>query len=405
MFSPTRKNRTLKSNSLMLVLLTAILLVSVPSAHAQTESVFYSFTGNGAATPEFDLAIDGQGNLYGATYNLDGGIVYKLTTSGEFTTLHSFAPCCNSDGYILPAGVILDSQGNLYGTTTEGGTEDGGIIFKISPSGTETILYNFTCQEDGCFPNAGVVMDKDGSLYGTTLGGSLFYGNVYKFVPSTGTLTNLYNFMGGDDGAEPFGVVLDQNGNLYGATQFGGSADQGVVFKVTPSGTETILHSFEPNGTDGFAPVATVILDSKGNVYGTTHLGGKSGVGTVYKITPAGKETIVHSFKGGEDGIFPSSDLMFDADGNLYGTTIYGGQFDFGTVFKIAKTKETVLHSFDPSNGDGVTPFGDVVFDKNGNLLGTTAEGGVPTEYCPYGCGTVYKITFADGVSTDQQPH
>jgi len=211
--------------------------------------------------------------------------------------------------------------------------------------------------------------------------------------------------MGGDDGAEPFGVVLDQNGNLYGATQFGGSADQGVVFKVTPSGTETILHSFEPNGTDGFAPVATVILDSKGNVYGTTHLGGKSGVGTVYKITPAGKETIVHSFKGGEDGIFPSSDLMFDADGNLYGTTIYGGQFDFGTVFKIAKTKETVLHSFDPSNGDGVTPFGDVVFDKNGNLLGTTAEGGVPTEYCPYGCGTVYKITFADGVSTDQQPH
>jgi uncharacterized repeat protein (TIGR03803 family) len=402
MFSPTRKNRTLRSNSLAFVLLTAILLVSVPSAHSQTEGVFYSFTGGGY--PEYDLAIDGQGNLYGTTFEEESGSVYKLTPSGEFTTLHAFSYCCNSDGNEPAGGVILDSEGNLYGATSQGGTEQGGTIFKISPSGTETILYNFTCEDDGCFPYSGLVMDGQGNLYGTTLGGTDYYGNVYKFVPSTGALTAVYSFTGGSDGAFPFGVVLDKEGNLYGATQYGGIDQQGVVFKVTPSGAETVLHSFEPNGTDGFSPSATVILDSKGNLYGTTHLGGKTGVGTVYKITSAGKETILHSFKGGEDGIFPQSDLTFDADGNLYGTTFYGGAYDFGTVFKIAKTKEVVLHSFDPNDADGILPMGDVIFDKNGDLFGTTSGGGAPSENCPSGCGTVYKITFADGASANPQP-
>jgi uncharacterized repeat protein (TIGR03803 family) len=345
--------------------------------------------------------MDGQGNLYGTTFEIDGGSVYKLTSSGEFTALHSFSYCCNGDGYEPAGGVVLDSQGNLYGTTSEGGAEAGGTIFKISPSGTETILYNFTCQDDGCFPYSGVVMDGDGNLYGSTLGGSLYYGNVYKFVPSTGTLTTLYNFTGGDDGAFPFGVVLDKEGNLYGVTQYGGPIQQGVVFKITPLGTETVLHAFEANGKDGFSPEASVILDAKGNLYGTTHLGGSGGVGTVYKISPAGKETILHSFKGGKDGIFPQSDLVFDTNGNLYGTTFYGGQYDYGTVFKIAKTKETVLHSFNPNNEDGVLPNGDVVFDKNGDLFGTTTQGGTPSESCS-GCGTIYKITFADDTTASR---
>jgi uncharacterized repeat protein (TIGR03803 family) len=398
--SPTPHiRRTLPPGSCLLLLFTLFLLIAVVPVHAQTESVFYSFAGGGY--PEYDLAMDGQGNLYGTTFEIDGGSVYKLTSSGEFTALHSFSYCCNGDGYEPAGGVVLDSQGNLYGTTSEGGAEAGGTIFKISPSGTETILYNFTCQDDGCFPYSGVVMDGDGNLYGSTLGGSLYYGNVYKFVPSTGTLTTLYNFTGGDDGAFPFGVVLDKEGNLYGVTQYGGPIQQGVVFKITPLGTETVLHAFEANGKDGFSPEASVILDAKGNLYGTTHLGGSGGVGTVYKISPAGKETILHSFKGGKDGIFPQSDLVFDTNGNLYGTTFYGGQYDYGTVFKIAKTKETVLHSFNPNNEDGVLPNGDVVFDKNGDLFGTTTQGGTPSESCS-GCGTIYKITFADDTTASR---
>ena len=370
-------------------LLVIVLFASVQRAQGQTESVFYSFTGGGF--PEYDLAIDGQGNLYGTTFNEFGGILYKLSPSGEFTTLHTFSGCCGTDGYSLAAGVILDAQGNLYGATTQGGSDDAGIIFEISPSGTETILYNFTCQQDGCLPVAGVVMDAEGNLYGTSLGGTFGYGNVYKFVRSTGTVTTLYNFTGGADGSIPFGVVLDKDGNLYGATQVGGSAQQGVVFKVTPSGMETVLHSFEQNGKDGFAPTASVILDSKGNVYGTTHLGGRVGVGTVYKITPAGKESILHSFKGGKDGIFPESDLMFDKNGNLYGTTYYGGEFDSGAVFELAKSKETILHSFEPNATDGILPLGGIVFDANGNLFGTTTLGGTSSD-CSSGCGTVFKI-------------
>jgi uncharacterized repeat protein (TIGR03803 family) len=382
--------RFLKVTSNSVVFLLAIVLfASVQRAQAQTETVFYSFAPGGF--PEYDLAIDGQGNLYGTTFNEFGGILYKLSPSGEFTTLHTFSGCCGTDGYSLAAGVILDAQGNLYGATTQGGSGDAGIIFEISPSGTETILYNFTCQQDGCLPVAGVVMDAEGNLYGTSLGGTFGYGNVYKFVRSTGTVTTLYNFTGGADGSIPFGVVLDKEGNLYGATQNGGSAQQGVVFKVTPSGMETVLHSFEPNGKDGFAPTASVILDSKGNVYGTTHLGGKVGVGTVYKITPAGKESILHSFKGGKDGIFPESDLMFDKNGNLYGTTYYGGEFDSGAVFEVAKSKETILHSFEPNGTDGILPLGGVVFDANGNLFGTTTLGGASSD-CPSGCGTVFKI-------------
>ncbi|MGA7683485.1 MAG: choice-of-anchor tandem repeat GloVer-containing protein [Terriglobales bacterium] len=405
MFSPMLKKRALQTSPVaVLFSFIVVLIASVLPVGAQTESVFYSFTGGGS--PEYDLAIDGQGNLYGTTFEEEGGSVYKLTPSGDFTTLHTFSYCCDNDGNEPAGGVILDSKGNLYGATTQGGTGGTGTIFEISPSGVETILYNFTCENDGCFPFSGLVMDGQGNLYGTTLGGgAYYYGNVYKFVPSTGVVTTVYSFTGGNDGAFPFGVVLDQEGNLYGATQSGGTAQQGVVFKLTSSGMETVLHSFEPNGTDGFSPYATVTLDSKGNVYGTTHLGGKIGVGTVYKITPAGKETILHSFKGGKDGIFPQSDLTFDADGNLYGTTFYGGAYDFGTVFKIAKTKETVLHSFDPNEADGILPMGDVVFDQNGNLFGTTSGGGAPSENCPSGCGTVYKITFADGASTDPQPH
>jgi len=389
----------------VLAVVCTLLLFSVPPVLAQTESILYDFNcDTGPCLPAYDLAIDGQGNLYGATYTANQGVVYKLTPTGEITILHVFGESYG-DGAGLPAGVILDSQGNLYGATSGGGSEDCGIIFELSPSGSETILYDFMGEEDGCLPEAGVVMDGEGNLYGTTWVGSLYYGDVYKFVRSTGTVTTLYTFTGGNDGAWPNGVVLDKEGNLYGTTQGGGRAQEGVVFKVTPSGEETVLHTFEPNGKDGFLPLTSVILDSKDNVYGTTREGGAIGVGTVYEVTPSGKETILHSFKGGEDGIFPGSDLMFDSKGNLYGTTYYGGTYDFGTVFKLAKTHETILHSFDPNGVDGLNPLGGVVFNQNGTLFGTTLLGGPTSMLYPYGSGTVYEITpQALAVSAEDVP-
>ncbi len=379
-------------SALALPLFAILLLTTAQRVHAQTESILFNFTcRSGVCAPQSNLAIDGQGNLYGTTQGFYGA-VYELSSSGEFSTLHSFS-CCGSDGSEPEAGVILDSQGNLYGTTVEGGAYGEGTVFEVSPTGTETILYNFTCGSDGCFPEGQLVIDSDGNLYGTASAAGLGAGTVFKLVPSTGVLTTLYSFAGGADGGLPFsGLVFDVEGNLYGTTAYGGAYSRGVVYKLTPSGTETVLHSFDPNGKDGLSPQAGVVLDSKGDLYGTTLLGGKSGVGTVYKVTPSGKETILHSFKGGADGIFPESTLTFDKNGNLYGTTFYGGTFDSGTVFELSKTHETVLHSFAPNGIDGQFPEGGVLVDANGDIYGTTSAGGEGGVGCSLGCGTIFKI-------------
>lgn len=365
-------------------------LASLRAAHAQTETVLYSFSCCQSQTP---VVLDKGGNIYG-TYQVGGnGGVFKLTPSGVYSTLYAFGDA--PDGS-WPSGLVMDQQGNLYGTTYFGGSADGfGIIFKISSSGTETILHNFDCSLEGCFPQAGLFMDGQGNLFGTTTyGGSLGYGTVFEFVPSSNTTTALYNFTNGSDGCNPWEVVLGNDGDLYGTTQ-GGCSDLnsvGSVYKLTLSGTFTLLHSFSRNGKDGFEPEAGVVLDSNGNVYGTTAWGGKVGVGTVFKITPTGKETILHSFSGDPDGILPQGRLIFDSQGNLFGTTGGGGDFDSGVVFKLAKTKLTILHSFAANGVDGVTPIAGVTFDANGNLYGTTLDGG-PIPACgQYGCGTVFKI-------------
>ncbi len=386
---------TVRSSSrvFILTLLAMLFLVSAQPTHAQTESILYNFTGLTGPGPRTNLAIDNDGNLYGTNSFWGGGTVYKVTPSGGYTLLHQFQQNY-VDGYWPMAGVILDQQGNVYGTTLEGGNYDAGIIFEISPTGTETILHSFDCYTEGCNPQAGLVMDSEGNLYGTTVSGAPSnYGTVFKFVPSSGMMTALYNFTGGSDGCYPWGVVLDSAGNLYGTTQ-GGCLDLfGLVFKVTPSGAETVLHSFKRNGKDGFSPESSVIIDSKGNLYGTTGLGGSHGLGAVYKVTPAGKETILHSFKGEADGIFPQASLAFDSSANLYGTTLYGGTLDWGTVFKIVKTRETTLHSFELNGTDGVFPYGGVIFNPAGNLYGTTSLGGNGANCGSSGCGTIFKIT------------
>ena len=373
----------------------ALLLAAIPPAHGQTETVLYSFANSpDGANPRYVRPVlDTSGNLYGTTeyggaYGY--GTVFKLTPSGTKTILHSFDPNGTDGAY--PVASLVMYKGHLYGTTVEGGTYGiDGTVFELTHTTkgwTETILHSFGAGGDGSQPYSVLTFDKLGNFYGTTnVGGAYSYGTVFKLTPS-GTETILWSFGNGTDGANPLaGVVLDRNGNLYGTTEYGGAYNQGTVFKLTPSGTETILWSFG-NGTDGAYPVAGLVMYT-GNLYGTTANGGAYGDGTVFEVTPSGTETILHSFVNNDiDGINPYAGLVM-YNGNLYGTTVNGGGISgvAGIVFKMTPSgTETILHVFGGS-GDGAFPWGGLVFDRSGNLYGTTFSGGAN------GVGTVFKVT------------
>jgi uncharacterized repeat protein (TIGR03803 family) len=276
----------------------------------------------------------------------DGGVVFEISPSGTETVLYTFCnrPGCR-DGYYPHADLVMDANGNLYGTTQYRGANGGGTVFEVTPSGTETVLYSFCAQSsctDGSHPRAGLVRDTAGNLYGTTYdGGANGAGTVFEVTPS-GTETVLYSFCaqsGCTDGSHPRAdLVRDTKGNLYGTTYDGGTNGKGTVFKVSPSGTETVLHSFcaQSGCRDGSHPQAGLILDTKGNLYGTTYGGGAKRKGTVFEISPTGTETVLHSFAAnGIDGYYPVAGLILDANGNLYGTTLSGGANGGGTVFQV----------------------------------------------------------------------
>jgi uncharacterized repeat protein (TIGR03803 family) len=349
------------------------------------------------------------------------GVLLGAASAQTERVLHSF--CAQSgcaDGSGPKAGLVFDQKGNLYGTTSNGGTHNSGTVFRLTPAGKETVLHSF-CKRSGCTdgatPYAGVVIDQNGNLYGTTSAGgtysnmscgSIGCGVVFKLTPN-GKYTVFYNFcakFGCDDGALPLaGLVFDQKGNLYGTTRNGGAFDSGTVFKLTPTGKETVLYSFcGSNCDDGALPLAGLVFDQKGNLYGTTSYGGASnsscvqGCGVVFKLTPAGKETLLYSFCAQNnciDGAVPYAGLIVDQTGNLYGTTLGGGAYhDSGVVFKITPAgKETVLYSFCaqgyPNCTDGDAPFAGVVLDQKGNLYGTTSQGGAYNFYA----GAVFKLT------------
>jgi uncharacterized repeat protein (TIGR03803 family) len=345
------------------------------------------------------------GVLLGPAHAETESVIYNFC-SQEFCT----------DGEFPHAGLTFDKDGNIYGTTTQGGMYVYGTLFKISPQGDETVLYNF-CQQDSCAdgaqPEAGVIFDQQGNLYGTTLaGGAHGQGVVFKFTPGTGE-TVLYNFgtkNDSTDGSSPAaGVIFDKKGNLYGTTTAGGKYGMGVVFKLTPTGLESVLYSFCPNSDggcpDGSTPVGAVVFHNK-NLYGTTEYGGKYVRGTVFELTLSGHETVLYNFcqkSGCSDGKLPRAGLVLDAKGNLYGTTWQGGSntqacnnAGCGVVFRInSKGQEKVLHSFCLHSGctDGASPYAGVVF-KNGSLYGTTGYGGANTQACNNaGCGVVFRIT------------
>jgi uncharacterized repeat protein (TIGR03803 family) len=346
-----------------------------------------------------------------------------------------------ADGSMPWDTLIFDQAGNLYGTT--GGSFIGpgptpGNVFELTPNGdgtwTESVLYTFTGGSDGGTPNAGLIFDQAGNLYSTTqFGGNYGYGVVFKLAPnSDGSWTEsvLYSFTGGKDGSQPWGgLIFDQQGNLYGTTGGGGNSSCqglfsgcGVVFELAPNSdgtwTESVLHAFT-GGKDGEMPEAGLIFDQAGNLYSTTRSGGDtscgdwmgSGCGVVFELTPKSggswKEKVLHTFTHRE-GYWPMACPIFDAAGNLYGTADHSQASNWGIVFKLTPNangswKEKVLFSF--TDKDGADPMdGSLIFDRAGNLYGTTVQGGdlsCDAGY-PGGCGTVFKLTpGSDGKWTE----
>jgi uncharacterized repeat protein (TIGR03803 family) len=349
------------------------------------ETVLYAFPGTAAGQYPYNAGVifGSDCHLYGTTFyggKKGHGVVYELDRDGNEKVLYNFS-LLTANGYGQPTGgVIRDSKGNLYGTTFIGQAEVGygnGVVYKVDTAGHSTVLHNFTGGADGGDPYGGVIRDAKGNLYGTTNGGGASGAGVVFKVDTSGNETVLYSFTGGVDGGYPLaGVILDSKGNLYGTTNGGGASGAGVVFKVDTSGNETALYSFT-GGADGGYPLAGVIRDSKGNLYGTTNGGGASGAGVVFKVDTSGNETVLYSFTGGADGAGPLWVVLArDSAGNLYGTTTAGGASNAGVVFKVDTSgDETVLHSF-TGGADGGSPYAGVIFGPTGKLYGTTAFGG-----------------------------
>jgi uncharacterized repeat protein (TIGR03803 family) len=322
-----------------------------------TESLLHSFTGGSdGAAPIAGLTFDAAGNLYGTTFRGGAGCsgktgcgtVFELTPKSDGTWTESVIYSFARKGGAYPyAGLIFDHAGNLYGTAVGGGHHGAGVVFELKPNGngswTESVLYKFcalTNCADGYYPYGGLTFGGAGNLYGTT------YNVVFELTPhANGSWAEsvLHSFAGNDGGYSYANVIFDQSGNLYSTTELGGDGNVGVVFMLTPqakgSWTETVLYSFQ-DGNDGAYPRAGVLFDQTGNLYGTTTQRGAYGWGVVFKLTPHSgggwKQTVVHSFKSGNDGATPYGGLIFDAAGNLYGTTAGNGGFtSFGSAFEI----------------------------------------------------------------------
>ncbi|MGH9643418.1 MAG: choice-of-anchor tandem repeat GloVer-containing protein, partial [Terriglobales bacterium] len=337
--------------------------------------------------------MDKAGNLYGVTTyggGFEGGTVFKVTPAGVETVLYSFGTL-SSDGYYPGGTVVMDKSGNLYGTTNSGGAYDEGTVYQLAPDGTETTLYNFGNQSgDGAYSQAGLVRDTKGNLYGVNEAGPDGCGTVFK-VTQAGTETILHTFgsQAGDGCLAGYGqLVRDGKGNLYGTTRQGGANNVGTVFKVTRKGVESVLYSFGSQSGDGNNPYGPLIMDKQGNLYGATVAGGVNGDGTVYKVTPSGSETVLFSFstQSGE-GYSPYGSLVMDKTGNLYGTTLNGGMGN-GTVYKLTPSGvESTIYSFGSQAKDGAQVFMGLTKGKKGNLYGTAASGGA------FGEGTVFRVT------------
>ena len=393
---------------LIVAVLSALTLIAARPAQAQTETVLYNFNGGSDGyEPQSGLVSDGAGNFYGTTLlgglgcpgNQYGcGVVFEISPNGSGgwneSMLHSFSgPPDGANPFLAP--MICDKAGNLYGTTEFGGTYNYGAVFELSPAGTSwtlTVLYSFSSYYDGVHPAAGLIMDAAGNLYGIT---SEYEspGSVFELSPASDGWTYQVIYAVDTWG----GLTADASGNIFGYTS------SGTVFELSPNGNSgwnsAVIHTFAGAPNDGASPQGSPVLDQAGNLYGATYYGGVKNSGTVYKlIRPTRKwqkgiwqEVILHSFGSSKDGSNPYAGIVFDASGNIYGTTNGGGKLNDGTVFELAAQsgkgwyKEKVLWSFD--GADGTWPRSTPVLDGAGNLYGTAVLGG------SYNAGVVFQVT------------
>ncbi len=405
--------------TLALAIVFGLAVVTSPAAQAQTFQVIHNFTGGAdGGNPSAGVTMDKAGNLYGTTFAGGNGYgtVYQMKHRGSgwtFNPLYSFTN--GSDGATPSAPVVFGSDGALYSTAEFGGH---GNVFKLRPSAaacksalcpwSQTVLYAFQGgTTDGSKP-IGLVFDQAGNLYGTTSGGGTYGGGTaYQLTPSGSGWTEsvLHSFGYNIDGSVPYRSVMtfDSAGNLYGSTYFGGSDDAGTIFQLTPSGSgwiENVIYNFQ-YGKDGGYPYSGLTFDpASGNLYGTTTDAGTGGGGTIFELSPSGGGwtfSLLYSFTGPAGlSCGPDWALVMDGGGNLYGTTQCDGTHNAGNVFKLTNTgggwTYTSLYDFTGGN-DGANPISGVTFDSNGNLYGTTYFGGPYTCYQNYGCGVLWEIT------------
>jgi uncharacterized repeat protein (TIGR03803 family) len=420
----TRPRFTFRRSLLSFTVATVGLLTALATpALAQTFNVLYAFTGGADGGHPFSgVTVGGPGTLYGTTYTdgTDGwGTVFKLSQRSSGWTLNPLYEFTGeSDGANPEASVIVGPNGALYGTTTAGAS--GGVVFELQPPvaacktaicyWSETVLHSFTGgADDGRGPGYGnLIFDQAGNIYGTTEeGGPDNYGTAYELSPSSGgwTVSLLHSFnLGLSDGYQPLaGLIFDRAGNLYGTTYLGGTGGGGTAFELSPSGgtwTENILYDFPSNEYFG-TPTGpgALIMDRSGNLYGPTYYDGNTDQSTVFGLTPSDGRWIFSTLYIFSGASLPSGPLAVDTAGNLYGTSYFGGVHGYGTVFELTNSRGywylTDIYDF-TGQSDGRYPLGGLTFDRNGNLYGTTYAGGNVLDcegYGNFGCGVVWEIT------------
>jgi uncharacterized repeat protein (TIGR03803 family) len=396
-------------------------------AQAQTFTTLYSFCSEAScadgSTPYAGLLEAANGSFFGTTYtggSNNGGTVFRIDTKGGFKTIYSFCSQTGcADGSNPYAGLFQGPSRNFYGTTESGGAASAGAVFKLTPSGTLSVVHSFD-GSDGFTPYSGLVRAPNGNFYGTTGGsgsGATISGTVFKITPA-GKLTTLHQFCSKTnctDGANPWGVLVEaKDGNFYGTTSAGGThvcktrgeekIGCGTVFRITANGKLTTLYNFcslgGDNCTDGVTPFAGLVEASDGSFYGTTSGGGANADGTVFRITAKGKLNTVHSFQGA-DGANPYAGLLRASDGHFYGTTTFGGANNAGAIFKLATTgKLTTLYNFcsQPSCTDGSFPHAALAQAADGRFYGTTSAGGDADG------GTIFSLSAGIGTLVKTRP-
>jgi uncharacterized repeat protein (TIGR03803 family) len=393
----------------------AVVLALALTAGASTEKVVWDFKGGSDGSGPWSnyFISDAKGNLYAATAaggTYGAGTVFMLSPTGKETILYEFKGQSNGDGTGPHGHLTFDAKGNIYGTTQGGGTNGTGTVYKLSPKTgggwTEKVIYTFSATgADGTGPSAGMTIAADGTMYSTTPDGGAFGAGTVFSLKKTSTgwkQTVIQNLNGSSNGGYPYeGLMMDAAGNLYGAAPTGGASGQGVIYRLsrTKKGwADKVLHSFTNANGDGSGLYwIDLISDTSGNIYGATSFGGTNGTGMVWELVysetkKSYSERILYEFgaSGSGDGNNPYGGLAMDSEGNLYGTTLYGGTSNIGTSYKLTKDgktwKETILHTFAGAN-DGAQSTGNPYIDAKGRVWGMTETGGTSD------LGVVYRIT------------